>query len=467
MKKHNLFKVITITILLFVVLSWIIPTASYSAESGFATAARSQVGINELLTYFSTSVGYFGFIALFVLTVGGFYAVAELTGAYREVLDRLVKTVKGHENLFLATIMVLIAVVSSFAGITTGQFVIYPFIIALVLLLGYNKLTALSVTVGSTLVGVIGTTFGEQTVSHINRFLSSNVAITTKSQIIGKVFILVIGLAILIFNTLRYAKNTKNNTDLVESPLVPKKVAGKKSIAAFVAIFVLLLVVITLGQLPWEQWGVNFFTNLNSSVMKLEIGGFKIFAKLLGNVLPMGQWGVAEVGYVIFFAVLLIAFIYRVKFNDLLTSFYNGVKKYLQPALLVLLIYMVLVITTYHGYQLNITHFLLNGSEKLSVFTMSLSAFLSSIFNVDSMYTAYASLSYVASTIEGKPSVIAVIYQAMYGLAMLIAPTSVILMAGLSYTETNYGEWLKHIWKVVLELLVVLLVIFLIINNVA
>ena len=105
MKKHNLFKVVAITILLFVVLSWIIPTGTYSADAGFATATRSQVGIYELLTYFSTSISYFGFIAFFIVSVGAFYAVAELTGAYREVLDRLVKRVKGHEGLFLATIM--------------------------------------------------------------------------------------------------------------------------------------------------------------------------------------------------------------------------------------------------------------------------------------------------------------------------------------------------------------------------
>ncbi len=467
MKKHNLFKVVAITILLFVVLSWIIPTGTYSADAGFATAARSQVGIYELLTYFSTSISFFGFIAFFIVSVGAFYAVAELTGAYREVLDRLVKRVKGHEGLFLATIMVLIAVVSSFAGVTYGQFIIYPFVIALVLLLGYNKLTALSVTVGSTLVGVMGTTFGETTVKYINYFLSNDVTITTKSQILGKVVILVLGLVILIFNTLRYAKHTKNDVDLVESSLVPKKVSGKKSVAAFLVIYILLLVVSTLGQMPWTSWGVNFFENLNKSVLNLEIGGFKIFSKLFGGILPIGSWGVAEVGFVIFFAILIIAFIYRIKFNDLITSFYNGVKKYLTPAILVLLVYMVLVITTYHAYQLTIIDFLLKGSAKLNIFTMSIAAFLSGVFNVDAMYSAYATLSYVAGSVLGKPSVIAVIYQAMYGLAMLVAPTSVLLIASLGYTETNYGSWLKHIWKVVLELLVVLLVIFLIINNVA
>ena len=467
MKKHNLFKVVTITILLFVVLSWIIPTASYDMTSGFASGDLSQVGLYELLSYFSTSIQYFGFIALFIVTVGGFYAVAELTGAYREVLDRLVSKVKGHENLFLATLMVLIAVVSSFAGITYGQFVIYPFIIAFVLLLGYNKLTALSVTVGSTLVGVIGTTFGETTIHFFNYFLSNDVTLSLKSQIWGKVFILVLGLAILIFNTLRYAKHTKNETDEVTASIVPKKVAGRKSVTAFTVLSLVTLVIITLGQMPWSVWGVELFDKMNTSVIKLEVGGFKIFSKLLGSIVPMGEWGLAEVAYVLFFATLILAFIYRVKFNDLLTSFMNGVKKYLEPAIIVLLIYMVLVITTYHGYQLNIVHFLLKGSEKLNIFTMSLSGFLAGLFNVDAMYSAYATLAYVANTVEGKPSVIAVIYQAMYGLSMLVAPTSILLFAGLSYTETSYGSWLKHIWKVVLELLVVLLVIFLIINNVA
>ena len=58
--------------------------------------------------------------------------------------------------------------------------------------------------------------------------------------------------------------------------------------------------------------------------------------------------------------------------------------------------------------------------------------------------------------------VIAIIWQATYGFAMLFVPTSVILVLGLSYLNVSYFKWLKAIWKIVLELLVVLLAIFLI-----
>ena len=50
----------------------------------------------------------------------------------------------------------------------------------------------------------------------------------------------------------------------------------------------------------------------------------------------------------------------------------------------------------------------------------------------------------------------------MYGLTMLVAPTSVILMGILTYLDIPYTKWLKTVWKLVLELLAVLLVVFII-----
>ena len=52
----------------------------------------------------------------------------------------------------------------------------------------------------------------------------------------------------------------------------------------------------------------------------------------------------------------------------------------------------------------------------------------------------------------------------MYGLATLIAPTSVILLVTLSYLHIPYGKWLKSNWKLIVELLVLLLAIFLILT---
>ena len=45
---------------------------------------------------------------------------------------------------------------------------------------------------------------------------------------------------------------------------------------------------------------------------------------------------------------------------------------------------------------------------------------------------------------------------------MLIAPTSIILLGTLTYLDVPYLQWVKHIWKVVLELLMAMIIVFLV-----
>ena len=107
MKKHNTLKVVIITLLLFALLTWILPCATYQTE--YTDLGRYQVGLFDILSYQSTVLGYFGYVALFVLVVGGFYGVLYKTGAYRRVLDSLVKKFKGKEVICLVVIMAVFA----------------------------------------------------------------------------------------------------------------------------------------------------------------------------------------------------------------------------------------------------------------------------------------------------------------------------------------------------------------------
>ena len=93
---------------------------------------------------------------------------------------------------------------------------------------------------------------------------------------------------------------------------------------------------------------------------------------------------------------------------------------------------------------------------------MSIVAFFSSVFNIEAYYTASAFIPYVASIITDTTTypLIAVVWQAMYGLSMLIAPTSLVLIATLSYLNISFGKWVKASWKLILEILVALLLIF-------
>ena len=225
MKKHNILKVILLSILVVVVCTWIFPKATYQYE--FQEGARSQLGIFDLSTYTIEGLfHYFSYVLVFVLTSGMFYGVAYRIPAYRALLDKLVEKFKGKENIFLAVTMALIAIIVSVSGLSFGMLFVFPFIISLVLLMGYNKLVAASVTVGSTIVGIMGTTLGISTTNYINLALG----IDFSSEMVTKVILLVIGLVLLIYNVLAYAKKTKNGVDRVLElvPIAKNKTANDK-----------------------------------------------------------------------------------------------------------------------------------------------------------------------------------------------------------------------------------------------
>ena len=124
--------------------------------------------------------------------------------------------------------MALIAIIVSITGLQLGIIFVFPFIISIIVLMGYNKLVAATVTVGSTIVGLIGTTLGTSTTYYINTILNTQY----NNEMLTKFILLVIGLALLIYNVIVYANKTKNTTDkeLAYVPFRDRAVASEKAV---------------------------------------------------------------------------------------------------------------------------------------------------------------------------------------------------------------------------------------------
>ena len=519
MKKNSIFKVVLLTILCVIVCTWIFTSIQYSGQ--LVEGDRVQVGLFDLPSYLLDIFRYFPYVLITTLSIGAFYGVMYRIPAYRVLLDRIAENFRGKENIFLVSVIVLISVLVSVTGLSFGMMFIFPFIISLVLLLGYNKLVAASVTVGSTIVGLLGTTVGTSSVSYINYILGTK----TTDQILFKVILLVVGIVLLAYNVISYSIKTKNNTDKVleyvpngtstskevkvvraeevkedkkakSTPVnkntskkntkkkAPAKKSGKKtkasaasssdvkvvkngvSIWPLVILFDLTLIIILLGTFDWTLVNAKWPTDVLQAIRDFKIGGFPLFSKLLGDpnsLSVFGAWSLnVEVPCTIMIFAGLLAFVYGLKFDKFIEGIVDGIKKAIYPAIVMMLAYMVLVICTYHPFQLHIAKFFLGFTKGFNVITMTITAMFASLFNVESVYTAQSTLPYVTTIVtktEMYPAV-AVVFQAVYGLMMLIAPTSIILIGTLTYLEIPYTQWLKHIWKLFLELLVALIVIF-------
>lgn len=543
--KSSVLKIVLLTVLALMLMSWILPAAYYSEQ--YIDQGRVQMGFFDLFNYPVTALSYFGYIAFFVLAIGGFYGILNKIPAYRTFLDNFVGRVQGHEVRFFVVIMLLIAALVSLGGMQIPLLVFFPMLVSVILLLGYDKIVAAMILVGSTAVGLIGSTYAYGNTNIIMSVLSLDIT----SEVIAKLIILLLGLALLVLNVLLYIKKTNTVTKVIKKDSKKSSVkevkaevkevevkktkktatkstkdskakttkanaskstgkkntksSSKKNIKAalkdeevivvkesvdsssdmskyvqesdnsyhttwpLVTAFVLLFVLVILAFIPWSNgFGVNLFSDVTSNVLSFEIGGFAIFSKLFGTINAFGFWTIIDLLLPMALLILFLAIVYKVKFNDILKGFMDGIKRALPLGLIIILIYSCLVIVTYHPFQLVIYKALLSGIDKFNVFgalLSSLAALLAGIFNVDPSYAFQSVLLYLTSVVTDSASysTIGVIFQAMYGFGVIFAPTSFILMIVLEYLDIPYTSWIKAIWKFLLELLAVLLIAFIIV----
>lgn len=498
MKKHNTFKVVLITLLVFMLLTWILPAAYYSGS--YVDQGRIQMGLFDLFNYPVTAISYFGYIAAFILVVGGFYGVLNKIGAYRTMLDKLKVAFKGKEVVVLSIMMVLIALLTSICGLQLGLIIFYPMLVSLILLMGFDKIVAALTIVGSTMIGMLGTTFGYNNTGIIPSILGNEFT----DCMLPKCILLFLGLVLLIVNTILYIKKSKKsdkkanvkkvtakeekktsktksskNTKAAvkeeevvvvtedqaeENSYIPATVAGKKHIVWPLAVILsVVFIILVLAFISWSgAFGLTAMNEATTAVTGFEVFGFALFGKLLGTINAFGSWTLIDLVVVLMVFMFILALIYKVKFDELVDGFVNGAKRALGPAVIAIMIYTILVITTYHPFQLVIYKAILGITDGFNVFTTFIVAILSALFNGDAAYAFQSSLPYLASIVTNADNypIIAVVYQAAYGLTMLVAPTSLVLMGMLSYLKVPYSKWFKAIWKLVLELLVVLLIVF-------
>lgn len=555
MKKHNTIKIVLGTILICVLLTWILPAATFSSE--FTDQGRIQMGLFDLFNYPLTAISYFGYISFYMIVVGGFYGILYKIPAYRNMLDNMANCFKKHGIVFISIVMILFAVLTSICGLNLGLILFFPLIASIILLMGYDKIVVALTLVGSTMVGIIGSTFAYNNLSLLSSYLGGNFT----DNVPLKFAILIACLFLLILNTILYIKrkniitkqaviinevvgnkdaesNSDNivekvekiekpikttkstskstskkttttkstdtkkstakssnvskkktkstnkkstsksnnkaailddeviiakNVDQKEEYLVPKAVSSKTKSWPILLGFVILLIVMTLAFIPWtDVFNITAMEDAAEIVNGFQIFKFNLFAKLLGYYNPFGSWLITDMIFPMAFVVFLLVFIYGIKLNDVIDGFISGAKKALAPASITLLIYTILIINTYHPFQLTIYKAILGTGSSLNIVTSSITAFLSSLLNVESAYTFQASIPYLTSLVTNTDvyPIIWIIYQAMYGFTMIFAPTSVVLMSVLSYLGVSYKEWMKAIWKFLIELLVVLLIIF-------
>ena len=384
MKKHNLLKVLGITFLVVLVLTWITPAGYYSSGE-FVEAGTAPLGFFDLArTPLVAVANLIQYGILFVL-IGGLYGVLAKTGVYLPMVDKIVNKWKGKERKLLALLTVVFTIISAVTGLDLFLLVLTPFIASIVLGLGCDKISAMLVTFGSIIVGKIGSIYSTSVSFYSNQYLG----LENNTDIWVRVVICLVVTAIY---TLFVVGRNKKNAELAKKEVVknevkkekvvkkeaPKKVTTKvetkkeskktttkkgtakkattkkttkacakatdkivvkkdkkKSVVPLVVVSLLVLVIIAVAMFDWSAaFATTFFTDLYTDIMNVEINGYPLVANLIGSVTPFGNWGIYDLIIFLMIVTPIIGWIYGVKFNDMVDGFVEGAKKFLPAATL-------------------------------------------------------------------------------------------------------------------------------------
>jgi uncharacterized ion transporter superfamily protein YfcC len=380
-------------------------------------------------------------IALFILVIGGFLGVTMKTGAIEAGVGSLVQRMQGKERWMIPALMSVFALGGTTFGMAEESLAFYALVITVMIAAGYDALTGAAIVLLGCGIGVLGST--------VNPFatgIASGIAgIPISEGIIGRLVILIAGLAIGIFFVLRYADRVKRDPsksvvyDLKaenEARFRGESGAGVVTMTGtqktVLAVFGLAFVVMIYGVIPWEDIGIPFptwwwwFPEMTAS--------FLLFAIIIGLIGRMGE-------------------------GALTTSFVDGARDLLGVALIIGIARGITVIMNNGQITDTILHWVekaLGDTGEVAFLLVMFALFLPLSLVIPST-SGLATLSMpimapLAGFVGVSTALVVTAYQSASGVMNLVVPTSAVVMGGLAIARVPYGTYLRWVWPLLVLL---------------
>jgi uncharacterized ion transporter superfamily protein YfcC len=388
-------------------------------------------------------------IALFILVIGGFLGVTMKTGAIQAGIGSLVQRMEGKERWMIPALMAVFALGGTTFGMAEESLAFYALVITVLIAAGYDALAGAAVVLLGCGIGVLGST--------INPFatgIASGIAgISISDGLVGRLVILIVGLAIGIFFVLRYADRVKK--DPSKSAVYHMKeendarfraesdTAGGVTLTGthklVLALFALAFVVMIYGVIPWEDLGIP---------------------------LPTWWWWFPEMTASFLLFSVVIGVVGRMREADLTATFIDGARDLLGVALIIGIARGITVIMNNGQITDTVLHWVeraLGDTGEAAFAIVMFGLFLPLSFLIPSS-SGLATVSMpitapLAGFVDVPEAIVVTAYQSASGLMNLFIPTSAVVMGGLAIARVPYGTYLRWVWPLLAMLAALVVVV--------
>lgn len=338
-KKHTIAKLVGIVIFIAIVLTWIIPVGGFNGTE-LIKGDTIKIGLSDIPTIAYNSIYYAIDKIVYILVLGGFYAVISKTNGYKKFITKISEMIKGKETIFAICTSVVLAVLTSLTTTTFAMLLFVPLLLTIMLNAGLNKITAFASTFGAILVGILGATYGTEILSYFSQYYSQGlVGKTSKEATLAyRIIVLVIGL--ILYNFFLYfaakkALDKKSKKEEIPEEFVVEEAKDKKTkVYPIVIIFALLFIIFILGFVDWNGiFKITVFDEFHTWLLDYTIGEkVKIFSYILGSTATaFGRFDLFTLSTVLAIFTIFTAILCSVKFDDLLSNFGTGALKVVKP----------------------------------------------------------------------------------------------------------------------------------------
>lgn len=405
-------------------------------------------------------------IAIFVLLIGGFLGVTTKTGALDAGIGNVVAKLKGKELILIPVLMFIFSLGGTSFGMAEETIAFTALVTTTMIIAGFDPLVSVASIILGAGCGVLGST--------VNPFLVSVSIGALKGVDIAANQVIVIGtgvalwltsLLISIFFVMNYAKKVhadKSQTLLSDSEIRQANEAfignksGEEEVIEFtgkrkvvLSLFAFTFVVMVLGIIPWEQFGINLFKGT----------GF-----LTGN--SLGNWWFSDLGMWFVIMAVVIGLVYRMKEVEIVNAFLDGAAEMVGVALVIGVskgISVIMSTTGLDAYVLSSASSVLVGMSPIIFTIVAFLIYMALSFFIPST-SGLAGLSMpifgpLAVSLGFPPEVIISIFSAGSGLINLVTPTSGVIMGTLAIAKVDYSSWVKFVTKVLLAIFVACVII--------
>jgi uncharacterized ion transporter superfamily protein YfcC len=389
-------------------------------------------------------------VALFILVIGGFIGITMKTGAIQAGIALLVKRLRGHERWLIPLLMTVFAIGGTTFGMAEESLAFYVLIITVMIAAGYDALVGASVVLLGCGIGVIGSTVNPFATGIASGFAD----IPLSDGLVGRLVILIVGVAMGIWFVLRYAERVRK--DPTKSVVYDLKKSNETHFSAATAddgsvilmtgeqklvltLFGMAFLVMVYGVIPWEDLGIG---------------------------LPTLWWWFPEMTASFLFFAIIIGIVAKMNEGELTTTFVDGARDLLGVALII-------------GIARGITVVMNNGQITDTVLHWAETA-LGDVGEAGFaivMYLLFLPLSFLIPSSSGLATVsmpimapladfagadrslVVTAYQSASGLLNLVTPTSAVVMGGLAIARVPYGTYLRWVWPLLAGLAALTIVV--------